>query len=292
MKKQLMRIAAKAVPWLLLGLAGYAGYLIAKCGGSLFGDRSMMIGASIVATIAVLSLFGQYLSGTSDYFLSIENPRPLDEEEDIVTIMGWGFASRELAQLRRRPRRAGFRRHPAVREPQATAQIAGHLRFRAAGHHRLARQCRPASAGAGVMPVDRDHRGSAPPTMDQLSQDRLVEAEEAVLVAQRRVWTPAAPTSPKAARAVQRWLTAGAGRGCAGAARRRRLVAVEHPDRPGRLDAQHPPLQPLLQGCKAADLAKRLRKPIRLALHAGRGGDPDRRDQRQARGAGEIGAAA
>ncbi len=93
MKKQLMRIVAKAVPWLLLGLAGYAGYLIAKCGASLFGDRPMLIGASIVATIAVLSLFGQYLSGTSDYFLSIENPRPLDEEEDIVTIMGWGFAS-------------------------------------------------------------------------------------------------------------------------------------------------------------------------------------------------------
>ena len=32
------------------------------------------------------------MSGTADYFLSIENPRPLDENVDTITILGWGFA--------------------------------------------------------------------------------------------------------------------------------------------------------------------------------------------------------
>ncbi len=49
--------------------------------------------ACIVAGIAVLMLFGQYLSGTADYYLSIENPRPLDDNIDTITIKGWGFAS-------------------------------------------------------------------------------------------------------------------------------------------------------------------------------------------------------
>ena len=49
--------------------------------------------AWILFAILVLMLFGQYLAGTSDYFLSIENPRPLDENIDTITILGWGFAS-------------------------------------------------------------------------------------------------------------------------------------------------------------------------------------------------------
>jgi hypothetical protein len=46
-----------------------------------------------VAAVAVLMLFGQYLAGQSDYFLSIENPRPLDDNVTEITIIGWGFAS-------------------------------------------------------------------------------------------------------------------------------------------------------------------------------------------------------
>lgn len=93
MKKRLKQILPIAVALLLLGLAGAAGYVIATCGPRLFGAEPLLMVACIVAAIAVASLFGQYLSGTSDYFLSIANPRPLDEEEDIVTIKGWGFAS-------------------------------------------------------------------------------------------------------------------------------------------------------------------------------------------------------
>lgn len=47
----------------------------------------------IVAIIAVVMLFGQYLVGTADYYLSIENPRPLDDNVVTITIWGWGFAS-------------------------------------------------------------------------------------------------------------------------------------------------------------------------------------------------------
>jgi hypothetical protein len=46
-----------------------------------------------VAVVAVLMLFGQYLAGQSDYFLSIENPRPLDPNNTTITVRGWGFAS-------------------------------------------------------------------------------------------------------------------------------------------------------------------------------------------------------
>lgn len=53
----------------------------------------MEIVAWIVAGIALLMLFGQYLAGTADYFLSIEDPRPLDDNIDVITILGWGFAS-------------------------------------------------------------------------------------------------------------------------------------------------------------------------------------------------------
>lgn len=49
--------------------------------------------AWIVAGVALAMLFGQYLAGTADYFLSIENPRPLDDNITTITIYGWGFAS-------------------------------------------------------------------------------------------------------------------------------------------------------------------------------------------------------
>ena len=47
----------------------------------------------IITAILAVMLFGQYLAGTADYFLSIENPRPLDEDIATITILGWGFAS-------------------------------------------------------------------------------------------------------------------------------------------------------------------------------------------------------
>jgi hypothetical protein len=46
-----------------------------------------------IAVVAVAMLLGQYFAGTADYFLSIENPRPLDDNIDTITILGWGFAS-------------------------------------------------------------------------------------------------------------------------------------------------------------------------------------------------------
>ena len=49
--------------------------------------------AWVLAGALLLMLFGQYLAGTADYFLSIENPRPLDDNIATITILGWGFAS-------------------------------------------------------------------------------------------------------------------------------------------------------------------------------------------------------
>lgn len=49
--------------------------------------------AWIVAGVALLMLLGQYLAGTSDYFFSIENPRPLDEHVVVMTSIAWGFGS-------------------------------------------------------------------------------------------------------------------------------------------------------------------------------------------------------
>ena len=49
--------------------------------------------AWIVLAILALMLFGQYLAGTADYFLSVDNPRPLDPHLVTITIWGWGFAS-------------------------------------------------------------------------------------------------------------------------------------------------------------------------------------------------------
>ncbi|HYE27224.1 MAG TPA: hypothetical protein VEA61_03175 [Allosphingosinicella sp.] len=47
--------------------------------------------AWILAAAALLMLLGQYFSGMADYYLSIENPRPLDENEDVITSTWWGF---------------------------------------------------------------------------------------------------------------------------------------------------------------------------------------------------------
>jgi hypothetical protein len=46
-----------------------------------------------LAALVVLLLFGQYLAGQADLFVSIANPRPLDEESMVVTLKGWGFAA-------------------------------------------------------------------------------------------------------------------------------------------------------------------------------------------------------
>lgn len=50
-----------------------------------------------LAALGALLLFGQYRSGQADIFVSIANPRPLDEESMVVTLKGWGFAA-EAAQ--------------------------------------------------------------------------------------------------------------------------------------------------------------------------------------------------
>ena len=47
----------------------------------------------VIAIVAVLVVAGQFFAGTADYYLSIENPRPLDDQTVVITILGWGFAS-------------------------------------------------------------------------------------------------------------------------------------------------------------------------------------------------------
>lgn len=49
--------------------------------------------AWIVVIILLLVLFGQYLAGQADYFLSIENPRPLDDHVTTIEVRFWGFTS-------------------------------------------------------------------------------------------------------------------------------------------------------------------------------------------------------
>lgn len=55
----------------------------------------MEVIAWIVAGIAVAMVLGQFFAGTADYYLSIENPRPLDEHVHSIRIFGWGFASEQ-----------------------------------------------------------------------------------------------------------------------------------------------------------------------------------------------------
>ena len=53
----------------------------------------MLLAAWIVGGAAILMLVGQFFAGTSDYYLAIENPRPLDDNVVEITILAWGFAS-------------------------------------------------------------------------------------------------------------------------------------------------------------------------------------------------------
>ena len=46
-----------------------------------------------LAALAFLLLFGQYLAGQGDIFVSIANPRPLDEEEVEIILRWWGLAA-------------------------------------------------------------------------------------------------------------------------------------------------------------------------------------------------------
>lgn len=46
-----------------------------------------------LAALFFLLICGQYAAGQSDVFLSIANPRPLDEDRMVVTLKGWGFAA-------------------------------------------------------------------------------------------------------------------------------------------------------------------------------------------------------
>lgn len=52
-------------------------------------DVALTIGAALLAAM----LAGQFFAGTADYYLAIENPRPLDDNEVQITIKAWGFAS-------------------------------------------------------------------------------------------------------------------------------------------------------------------------------------------------------
>ena len=57
----------------------------------------------IAVVVSLLMVLGQYFAGMSDYYLSIENPRPLDENETVITSQWWGFmtqtGSSRIAEL-------------------------------------------------------------------------------------------------------------------------------------------------------------------------------------------------
>lgn len=57
----------------------------------------MMWAGWALAALGFALLAGQFAAGQADMFVSIANPRPLDEESMVVTLKGWGFAS-EAAQ--------------------------------------------------------------------------------------------------------------------------------------------------------------------------------------------------
>ena len=52
----------------------------------------MWVGWGLAALFLVL-LVGQYMAGQGDIFVSIANPRPLDEDSMVVTLKYWGFAA-------------------------------------------------------------------------------------------------------------------------------------------------------------------------------------------------------
>lgn len=45
----------------------------------------------IVAGVLALILIGQLVAATADYFLAVENPRPVGEATIVVTARAWGF---------------------------------------------------------------------------------------------------------------------------------------------------------------------------------------------------------
>ena len=90
MNKRLVQVAAVAAAWLLLA---FVGYQLSRLGEAMLGGSAALIAACIAATIAIAMLLGQYFAGTSDYFLSIDNPRPLDDHQAEITSAAWGFAS-------------------------------------------------------------------------------------------------------------------------------------------------------------------------------------------------------
>ena len=82
------------VVWLLfVALLVFLGFKLAGCATKWIGGEAALIAACVALLVALAILFGLYLSGTADYFLSIENPRPLDPNTDRIVIYGWGFAA-------------------------------------------------------------------------------------------------------------------------------------------------------------------------------------------------------
>lgn len=64
--------------------------------------------ACVIAIVAALVVVGQFFAGTADYYLSIENPRPLDDQTVVITILGWGFASESSRSFKAEVAGEGF----------------------------------------------------------------------------------------------------------------------------------------------------------------------------------------
>lgn len=68
----------------------------------------MFVFVCAVAVIAGAMILGQFFAGTADYYLSIDNPRPLDDNVVEVTIKWWGFASEVSRSIRAELAGEGF----------------------------------------------------------------------------------------------------------------------------------------------------------------------------------------
>ena len=55
--------------------------------------------ALVFMGIFALMVLGQYFAGMADYYLAIENPRPLDENEDVITSTWWGFLTQSRSSF-------------------------------------------------------------------------------------------------------------------------------------------------------------------------------------------------
>lgn len=53
-----------------------------------------MLVYQIVIVVLALALFGQLLAQGGDAFLVLENSRPVGGGREVLTILGWGFATR------------------------------------------------------------------------------------------------------------------------------------------------------------------------------------------------------